>query len=733
MPVLLITVRFHDGRYHGRPDWPPSPARLFQALVAGAGRGRELDDVDADALRWLEKLAPPVIAAPFHRPGQGFSNFVPNNDLDAVGGDPANVGKIRTAKQIKPVLFDAETPLHYVWTLNAGDDQDAKRVCAMAERLYQLGRGVDMAWATGDIVDDEQAETQIRAYDGMIHRPGGATGQALAAPMSGTLCSLIARHQHQRFEHLPSNRTTSQVFRQPPKPLLQQIAYDSPPKRLLFDLVGDMAPVTLTDIVELTRNVRDAAAQRLSEALPDWHGEIERCLVGRGADEADKLRRISILPLPSIGHPHVSPAIRRVLVNIPAACPLRVDDLAWAFSGLEVVSASMDQDTGEITEQLTLSSATDRGMFRHYGIGEANGQRLWRTVTPLALPVSRRRIDPARRVAGDGRPADVKSGSERSEENKNAAASLRQALRQAGVQAEVGSIRLQCEPFSGKGARAEAFEPDNEVLRKRFSKHRLWHAEILLSAPQMGPLIIGDGRYLGLGLMAPVGQGEGILAFKIEVPSSNDFDHDVLTRALRRAVMARIADRLDRNEPLSAFFSGHERDGTPARSGRHRHLAYVYDPKGLRLLILAPHILERRTASRFERQSIATLEQAVSGLSDLRAGVAGRLRLSTTAIDTSSDDFFEPNDVWESVTPFRVTRHAKINNARSALSRNLLDEVRLAGLPDPEIDVLALEGGLGTGLAGRVRLKFRNAVAGPILLGRNKHFGGGAFIGGVTR
>ena len=43
---LLITIRFHEGRYHGQEDrfngsdgWPPSPGRLFQALVAGAARG----------------------------------------------------------------------------------------------------------------------------------------------------------------------------------------------------------------------------------------------------------------------------------------------------------------------------------------------------------------------------------------------------------------------------------------------------------------------------------------------------------------------------------------------------------------------------------------------------------------------------------------------------------------------------------------------------------------------
>jgi hypothetical protein len=37
--ALLVTVRFHDGRYHGSGDWPPSPARLFQAAVPLQGLG----------------------------------------------------------------------------------------------------------------------------------------------------------------------------------------------------------------------------------------------------------------------------------------------------------------------------------------------------------------------------------------------------------------------------------------------------------------------------------------------------------------------------------------------------------------------------------------------------------------------------------------------------------------------------------------------------------------------
>ena len=53
--ILLLSVHFHEGRYHGRPEWPPSPARLFQALVAGAASGKNLPAEDRAALAVLDR------------------------------------------------------------------------------------------------------------------------------------------------------------------------------------------------------------------------------------------------------------------------------------------------------------------------------------------------------------------------------------------------------------------------------------------------------------------------------------------------------------------------------------------------------------------------------------------------------------------------------------------------------------------------------------------------------
>ena len=163
MPCLLLGVQFQCARYHGldgegRPEWPPSPARLFQALVAGASKGAVLCKEDRDALAWLEQLEAPIIAAPAVRRGQYFSHFMPNNDLDTVGGDPARISEIRSAtKRFHPQIFDGETSFLYVWSFDHGMEH-AERMCDIALRLYQLGRGVDMAWAIAEVLDADEAD-----------------------------------------------------------------------------------------------------------------------------------------------------------------------------------------------------------------------------------------------------------------------------------------------------------------------------------------------------------------------------------------------------------------------------------------------------------------------------------------------------------------------------------------------------------------------------------------------
>src|SRR5438876_7136275 len=86
---LVIEVVFTAGHFHGE-EWPPSPARLFQALVAATHRGAHgllHADVRDRALEWLESFPAPTIVAIAAEPARELiTNYVPNND-DGESGD----------------------------------------------------------------------------------------------------------------------------------------------------------------------------------------------------------------------------------------------------------------------------------------------------------------------------------------------------------------------------------------------------------------------------------------------------------------------------------------------------------------------------------------------------------------------------------------------------------------------------------------------------------------------
>ncbi|HLV21937.1 MAG TPA: type I-U CRISPR-associated protein Csb2, partial [Polyangiaceae bacterium] len=723
---LLLTVRVHGddqgtGRFHGTaqgaPEWPPAPARLFQALVAGVARGSRIPDEVVDAFEWLEHLPPPIIAAPRRKLGQSVALFVPNNDADAVP-DPRDISSIRTKKLVQPSLFAGEVPFHYAWPV-PGDERHAATIVRVAERLYQLGRGVDMAWATGAMLDDEALQSLLERYAGVIHHPEpGVSGERmLACPVSGSLDSLVLRHGAPKLRVEGTGRKVRVLFTNAPKPRFLSVAYDRARRQAIFELRDRSQdkpwPWALGQVVSLVERLRDGAATRLRDALPDKEHAIDRCLIGRrpdGTGSGPTAERVRVIPLPSIGSEHADRGIRRVLVDVPSGAPLSAGDVEWAFAGLEW----KQQGTGEPSPLIVTRSDDDR-MLRHY----AGPSRRWRSVTAVALPESarRRRIDPNRQRE------EAKAASERRAEEERAVAATHAALRHAGVRATAIAVRAQREPFEGKGARAEGFAEGT-----RFPKERLWHLEVELDRPVSGPLVLGDGRFLGLGLMAPAAAASAVSAMPRRPPGGKrglwafavlGHAEDApleLARALRRAVMA-CAQRELPGKPLDRYFSGHEADRTKAIADEANHLAFHWDRQSQRLLVIAPHLLDRRDANNDERRHLRTLERALDDLSELRAGRAGRFGLRRVSLDPA-DPLLAPSVSWTSLTPYVVTRHRKRSSASAVIIEDIRLECDRRHLPRPQVTVRSARGVSGSGLQAEVQLDFAAAVAGPIALGR---------------
>lgn len=128
----------------------------------------------------------------------------------------------------------------------------------------------------------------------------------------------------------------------------------------------------------------------------------------------------------------------------------------------------------------------------------------------------------------------------------------------------------------------------------------------------------------------------------------------------------------------------------------------------------------------------------------LRLPAPGRAVLRTL----SEDRYRGPSRTWESVIPVVHSRH-RTSKGPSGVRRQVAADCRDAGLPDPEhVEILDLPtiGGAAARLAlaglpadhawrdlvrghrSHVRITFAQPVAGPVLLGRARHFGSGLCV-----
>ncbi|WP_038033717.1 type I-U CRISPR-associated protein Csb2 [Thermopetrobacter sp. TC1] len=757
-PHLAIHVHLLEERWHGLPDWPPAPFRLFQALLAAAAQGEQVTEEDAEALRWLEAQPAPLILAPLSIPGTHYTTFVPNNDLDAVGGDPDKMEKIRVGKDIRPRLFTRLPSFTYVWR-NAAEIIQAETLQtlqAIVHRLYQFGRGVDMAFARIERLDDARLEDLAEQPDTLRYEPQKAGHEnLLPVPEPGSLESLLERFRANRQRLQAEQRGRKRVvwhFRQPPKPRARSVCYACPPHMRVFDLraaedEAAFAPWPRTGVAYLIKNLRDAAAARLKAALPqERHAEIERYLIGRNAGKHDKNRRIRIIPLPSIGHAHAGGNIRRLLVEVPQGCPLMPDDVFWAFEGTSP-EENIDWETGEIygVAKSRLIAAADAAFAaRHYRIGHLGKlprELRWRTITPAALPAHR-----------GGR-----TGTARLSREARAIHAVKQALRHAGISAKPLRIHVQREPFNRNAARADRYAPQSDPdLKERFSANRLWHAEIIFDRPLAGPLIIGDGRYLGLGLMAPVPtyarteQGEAREAFLFHLPGDGlpSEKMEPLLKALRAALMRLDAETHDRQQACR-LFSGHEPTSSkPARRGAHQHVFLAAPPQEdgrIRVIFVIPPWLadnhpDNAALARKENLHFAEITSRLRVL--FGPDLPRTPLLAAPPADAARHSLFAPARIWRSATAVITTRHYRASRDGSPehfLAEDIRRELvrrhlprgafRKGQTPLPDIEITDAAITTDSRVRGHARIIFHRPVPGPFLLGWQSHKGAGVFHG----
>lgn len=523
---LRISVRFLDGEFHGRGDgganeWPPSPLRLFQALVAAsAARWNERRGIRhaAPALRWLETLPAPDIIAPTTAEGAAYRLYVPDNVGDLVGkswsrGNDGSIADYRTEKTVRPTHVHGDGAVHFLWSLDdAAPTPHAEIILTAARSIIHLGWGVDLVVANAAIISSAEAA----ALEGRKWQPAPDSGStSLRTPRAGTFDDL--EHRHHAFLNRVDGVDGGTFSPVPPLRVYQSVDYrrENEPACPLFAIFAlrqlDDSGYRFFDPVR--RGLHVAAMLRhvaggvgIARSLGWNNAQIARLVHGHANEESPSTTdgRLLFLPLPSIqprgqGKAEVVSSINRVLLTVHGA--MKRDEfyrLAQRLDGLELI----DEKSGAHTTLLSRLPNSEPLTSSKY-LAESS---TWATVTPVILPG----YDDPRKLR-----QRLRENSGLNAEEKNALLAklddridslLRKALRQAG-HSDVIARHAQIE-WRGSGYWPGTDLASRYMAGDQHRRFRKLHVRIqfrdehghALSVP--GPLCIGGGKFSGTGLFA---------------------------------------------------------------------------------------------------------------------------------------------------------------------------------------------------------------------------------------
>lgn len=372
VPKLRITVEWLDGFYHG-DEWPPSPLRIYQAMIAGYAVQRASNADFELAMRHLESLPMPVIYAPEFECRSPVKSAVPNNDGDRALDLFAKGKNDQARKKAREMLSVRLRRSHsfkgvvtYEWDASTETAQYLSTLQTIASSVSAVGQGIDVAIARAEIVECTKPPKGVR------FTPTSAGRKKLNIPYPGVFDVLEARHQQFRSRVSKMMRESEPAHRQSG----YQSELDLPPIRYISFSLRDLEDRVLvfkgTRTVEIVTMVRQAlinAARRagLSEE------EIAELVGYRG------LRRIRIQPLPNVGYRYADGLVRRVMLTADESFNEEIwQDVMSRLAGEELVPEGKDKSIGVLSPIMGQGD----GIISRY-CSEAT---TWTTATPVVLP-----------------------------------------------------------------------------------------------------------------------------------------------------------------------------------------------------------------------------------------------------------------------------------------------------------------------------------------------------------
>ncbi len=540
----FYTATSHNDRRRG--EWPPDPARLFSALVATWADRALPDSSERQALEWLEDQRAPAIATSDAVPRRVLSHFVPVNDasvvsralqerraaevyelmdlieddLGASGGEVTKaIGRLQErlaqrrdvgaevsktgstsadsalamlpewrGKQERsyPTMCPTRPRVTYIWSRSPSDDK-LRALDELLPRVTRLGHSSSLVSCR--VVANPPDPTHTIATD------GGGTG--MRAVRHGQLAELQRRHAlHEglRPRSLPytSVRYQSVASASPPEP--QPLEPNTLGEWIVFRFVHDSRTLPATRSVELATAMRGAVFRYIEDPIPE-------AISGHRADGSPTLSpHVSIVPIPYVGFPHADGRLLGIAVSIPAAIERASRTALYRAVGTwERTVRERSGSPGEAlrltlgrrgTVRLTRVVGTPDLMSLRPGIWHRSASR-WVSAIAVALP---------------RHPGSLTKGTAtaRARAWARAEVSVRQACAHVGLP-EPAAVSLSSDPSIRGAPRAAHFPPFLQTGHQgRPVRRQLVHVALTFEDSVRGPLMLGAGRFFGLGLMRPM-------------------------------------------------------------------------------------------------------------------------------------------------------------------------------------------------------------------------------------
>jgi CRISPR-associated protein Csb2 len=526
--VELLTGRYaataHDDR--NRAEWPPHPARFFSTLVAALYDREPVDPAERAALLWLERQnAPSLRVDPDSQVGrrQVQDVYVPVNDVtlgldtgirlaeevlqqaesaskrkaaerklatarsapNVVEADPSDKA-LKTAiallperrtRQVRtfPVIIPETPTFAFLWEDADATDYRAalERLCARVTRL-----GHSSSLVRCNIVDREISPTLVPHAEGTINLRVVGPGQLKR------LDDAFAIHRGEENRVLPARpqryRSTSEVAASTP-PAASVFSTEW----IIFERVGGSRPVSSrsTDL-----------ARALRAALLEQHGEmgLPAALSGHRECGPTEQPHIAFVALPFVGHEHADGAVMGCAIVLPRELP--VSDRETLLR----LIAKWEEDRSDKRGNLTLAGGSlPTFIIRRVDLSAKTA------LDPMRWCHASRRFVTATPIALDKNPGNLRSNQDGTA--RKAALQAQQnisdgCLRVVGVRPV--SVEVSLAPLLSGAQHVRHFPPwpgrPGRTPRVRV------HADIRFAESVNGPLLLGAGRYFGLGLCLPV-------------------------------------------------------------------------------------------------------------------------------------------------------------------------------------------------------------------------------------